>query len=163
MRKVLRFMQNPHQTHVLSMFDLRYFHIRSHLFSQLSPGTRSSCYTLILHCLTLISRYFCSPTCAWCWINHCTLNIITTDACTFVTRASAQRVTNTPSWCHFLIIKYFKANDNDIRQDIVNNVSLWVTLIYHPKYNFPGVNSLQEFKQICWAIKYRSLTYTYLR
>ena len=42
----------------------------------------------------------------------------------------------------FLIMKYFKVNDNDIRQDIVHNVSLWVTLIYHPKYNFPGVNSL---------------------
>ena len=44
------------------------------------------------------------------------------------TRASAQRVTNTttttthpphPRRCHFLIIKYFKVNDNDIRQDIV--------------------------------------------
>ena len=80
-----------------------------------------------------------------------------------LTRASVQSVTNTPSWRHFLIIKYFKVNDNDIRQDTVYNVSLWVTLIYHPKYNFPGVNSLQDMKQICWAIKYRSLTYTYLR
>ena len=40
------------------------------------------------------------------------------------TRASAQRVTNTPGRRHFLIIKYFKVNDNDIRQDIVYNVSL---------------------------------------
>ena len=68
-----------------------------------------------------------------------------------------------PGRCHFLIIKYFKVNDNDIRQDIVYNVSLWVTLICHPKYNFPGVNSLQDMKQMCWAIKYRSLTYTYWR
>ena len=29
-----------------------------------------------------------------------------------------------PGWRHFLIIKYFKVNDNDIRQDIVYNVSL---------------------------------------
>ena len=81
------------------------------------------------------------------------------------TRASAQRVMNTPGRHHFLIIKYFKVNDNDIRQDIVYNVSLWVTMIYmyHPKYNFPGVNILQDMKQICWAIKYRSLTNTYLR
>ena len=75
---------------------------------------------------------------------------------TLATRASAQRVTNTPGRCHFLIIKYFKVNDNDIRQNIVYKVSLWVTLIYHPKYNFPGVNSLQDMKQICWAIKYRT-------
>ena len=40
------------------------------------------------------------------------------------TRASAQRVTNTPGLRHFLIIKYFKVNDNDIKQDIVYNVSL---------------------------------------
>ena len=39
------------------------------------------------------------------------------------TRASAQRVMNTPGRHHFLIIKYFKVNDNDIRQDIVYNVS----------------------------------------
>ena len=71
------------------------------------------------------------------------------------TRASAQRVTKTPGRCHFLIIKYFKVND--IRQDIVYNVSLSVTLIYHPKYIFPGLNSLQDMNQICWAIKYRSL------
>ena len=88
-------------------------------------------------------------------------NIIFQKSCR--TRASAQRVTNTPGWHHFLIIKYFKVNDNDIRQVIVYNVSLWVTLIYHPKYNFPGVNSLQDMKQICWAIKCRSLTYIYLR
>ena len=79
------------------------------------------------------------------------------------TRASAQRVTNTPGQRHFFIIEYFKVNDNDIRQDIVHNVSFWVTLIYHPKYNFPGVNSLQDMKQIWWALKYRSLTYIYLR
>ena len=60
------------------------------------------------------------------------------------TRASAQRVTNTPGWRHFLIIKYFKVNDNDIKQNIDYNVSLSVTLIYHPKYNFSGVNSLQD-------------------
>ena len=71
--------------------------------------------------------------------------------------------TNTPGRRHFLIIKYFKVNDNDIRQDIVYSVSLGVTLTYNPKYNFPGVNSLQDMKQICWAIKYRSLTYIYLR
>ena len=41
-----------------------------------------------------------------------------------VTRASAERVTNTPGRRHFLIIKYFKVNDNDIRQDIVYNISL---------------------------------------
>ena len=40
------------------------------------------------------------------------------------TTASAQRITNTPGQRHFLIIKYFKVNDNDIRQDIVYNVSL---------------------------------------
>ena len=78
------------------------------------------------------------------------------------TRASAQRVKNTPGRRHFLIIKYFKVNDNVIRQDIVYNVSLWVTLIYHPKYNFPGVNSLQDMKQICWAIKYKALTYIHI-
>ena len=39
------------------------------------------------------------------------------------TRASAQRVTNTSSWIHFLIIKYFKVNDSDIRQAIVYNVT----------------------------------------
>ena len=72
---------------------------------------------------------------------------------TYKTRASAQRVTNIPSRRHFLIIKYFKVNDNDIRQDIVYNVSLWVTLIHHPKYTFPAVNS-QDMMQICWAIKY---------
>ena len=44
------------------------------------------------------------------------------------TRASAQRVPNTPGQRHFLIIKYFKVNDNDIRQDT------------DPKYNFPEVN-----------------------
>ena len=77
---------------------------------------------------------------------------------------SAKRVTNTPGRQHyFLIIKHFKVNDNDIRQDIVYNVSFWVTLIYHPKYNFPRVNSLQDMKQICWAIKYKSVTYIYLR
>ena len=32
-----------------------------------------------------------------------------------LTRASAQRVMNTPSQHHFLIIKYFIVNDNDIR------------------------------------------------
>ena len=30
------------------------------------------------------------------------------------TTASAQMVTNTPSQRHFLIMKYFKVNDNDI-------------------------------------------------
>ena len=30
-------------------------------------------------------------------------------------RASAQRITNTPGQRHFLIIKYFKVNENDIR------------------------------------------------
>ena len=35
------------------------------------------------------------------------------------TRVNVQRVTNTHGWHHFLIIKYFKVNDNDIRQDIV--------------------------------------------
>ena len=30
----------------------------------------------------------------------------------------------TPGLHHLLIIKYFKVNDNDIRQDIVYNVSL---------------------------------------
>ena len=44
--------------------------------------------------------------------------------CSKLTRASAQRVTNTLGQHHFLIIKYFKVNDNDIRQDIVYNVSL---------------------------------------
>ena len=29
--------------------------------------------------------------------------------------------------------------------------------------NFPGVTSLQDMKQIGWPIKYRSLTYIYLR
>ena len=42
-------------------------------------------------------------------------------------------------------------------------MSVSVTLIYHPKYNFTGVNSLQDMKEIRWALKYRSLTYTYLR
>ena len=42
-------------------------------------------------------------------------------------------------------------------------MSVSVTLIYHPKYNFTGVNSLQDMKQIRSALKYRSLTYTYLR
>ena len=79
------------------------------------------------------------------------------------TTPSAQRVTNTPGQRYFLIIKYSKVNENDIKQNIVYNVSLWVTLRYHPKYNFPGVNSLQDMKQICWAIKYKSLTYIYLR
>ena len=65
------------------------------------------------------------------------------------TRASAQRVMNTPHRHHFLIIKYFKVNDNDIRQNIAYNISLLVTLIYHPKYNLFGVNSLQDMKQIC--------------
>ena len=77
------------------------------------------------------------------------------------TKASAQRVMNTPGWHHLLIIKYFKVNDNDIRQNVVYNVSLRVTLIYHPKYNFSGVNSLQD--KLCWTTKYRSLTYIYLR
>ena len=45
----------------------------------------------------------------------------------------------------------------------VYNISLWVTLIYHPKYNFSGVNSLQDMKQNHWTIKYRSLTYIYLK
>ena len=40
------------------------------------------------------------------------------------TRASAQKVMNTPSQHHFFVIKYFKVNDNDIRQNIVINVSL---------------------------------------
>ena len=40
------------------------------------------------------------------------------------TRASARRVTNTSDRRHFLIMKYFKVNDNNIRQDIVYNVSL---------------------------------------
>ena len=80
-----------------------------------------------------------------------------------ITRESAQMVMNTPGRRYFLIIKYFKVNDNDNRQAIVYNVSRWVTLIYHPKDNFPGVNSLQDMKQIYWAIKYSSLTYTYLR
>ena len=34
------------------------------------------------------------------------------------TRGSAQRVANTSGRHHFLIIKYFKVNDNDIRQNI---------------------------------------------
>ena len=42
---------------------------------------------------------------------------------------------------------------------IVYKVSLRVTLIYHPKYNFSGVNSLQDMKLSPWTIKYRSLTY----
>ena len=46
------------------------------------------------------------------------------DLCNIKTRASVQRVMNTPDRHHFLIIKYFKVNDNDIRQDIVYNVSL---------------------------------------
>ena len=87
------------------------------------------------------------------------------------TRASAQKATNTPSLHHFLFIKYFKVNNNDIWQNqwtmkyrslthiyFTMSVSAWVTLIYHPKYNFSGVNSLQDMKQICWIIKYRSLT-----
>ena len=41
--------------------------------------------------------------------------------------------------------------------------SVWVTLIYHPKYNFSGVNSLQDMLQNRWTTKYRSLTYMYLR
>ena len=64
-----------------------------------------------------------------------------------VPRGSRIRLPTRPA--PFLIIKYFKVNDNNIRQDIVYNVSLWVTLIYHPKYNFPGVISLQDMKQIC--------------
>ena len=63
----------------------------------------------------------------------------------------------------FLNYKTFNVNDSDIRQDIVYNVSLWVTLIYHPKYIFPGVNSLQDMKKTCRAIKYRLLTYTFFR
>ena len=67
------------------------------------------------------------------------------------TRASAQRVTITPGQRHFLIIKYFKVNNNDIRQcqslsdtDLSSQVQLsW------SKY-------LQYMKQLCWAIKYRS-------
>ena len=35
-----------------------------------------------------------------------------------------EQVPNTPGQRHFLIIKYLKVNDNDIRQDIVYNVSL---------------------------------------
>ena len=38
-------------------------------------------------------------------------------------KTSAQRVTNTPGRRHFLIIKYFKVNDNDIRQAVVYNVT----------------------------------------
>ena len=33
------------------------------------------------------------------------------------TKASAQRVRNTPGQRHFLIIEYFEVNDNDIRQN----------------------------------------------
>ena len=56
--------------------------------------------------------------------------------------------------------------DHEIRvtdQHIVYEVSLCVTLICHPKYNFSGVNSLQDMKQTRWIIKYRPLTYIYLR
>ena len=42
---------------------------------------------------------------------------------TSLTNASAQRVTNTPGRRHFLIIKYFKVNDNDTRQAIVTDLS----------------------------------------
>ena len=51
------------------------------------------------------------------WQFQCNIKI-------FKTRANAQRVTNTPGRRHFLIIKYFKVNNNDIRQNIVYNVSL---------------------------------------
>ena len=51
----------------------------------------------------------------------------------------------------------------DIRQDTVYNVCLWMTLIYNPQYNFSGINSPQDMKQICWAKKYRSQMYIYWR
>ena len=37
-----------------------------------------------------------------------------------------------------------------------------MTLIHYPKYNISPSNSLQDIKQNCWTIKYRSLTYIYL-
>ena len=35
-------------------------------------------------------------------------------------------------------------------------------MIHYPKYNVSPSNSLQDMKQNCWTIKYRSLTYIYL-
>ena len=42
---------------------------------------------------------------------------------------------------------------------IFNKVDLWVTLIHYPKYNVSPSNSLQDMKQNCWTIHYRSLIY----
>ena len=47
---------------------------------------------------------------AWYIITLCQIRIWISG----LTRASAQRVTNTPGRHHFLIIKYFKVNDNNI-------------------------------------------------
>ena len=46
--------------------------------------------------------------------------------------------------------------------NIFYKVDLWVTLIHYPKYNISPSNSLQDIKQNCCTIKYRSLTYIYL-
>ena len=56
--------------------------------------------------------------------NKSQMKILSIWAKLFKTRASAQMVTDNPGRRHFLIIKYFKVNDNDIRQDTVDNVSL---------------------------------------
>ena len=63
---------------------------------------------------------------AACYEINCTnmLGLACKGAAILETRASARRVINTPGRRHFLIIKYFKVKDNDIRQDIVYNVSL---------------------------------------
>ena len=52
--------------------------------------------------------------------------------------------------------------DHDIKvtkPHIVYKVNLWVTMIYHSKYTFSGVNSLHNMKLNRWTIKYRWLTY----
>ena len=59
-----------------------------------------------------------------CYIIVSNLTDGTNDVTSFKDKTRAQRVTNTPGQCHFLIKKYLKVNDKDIRQYIVYNASL---------------------------------------
>ena len=90
------------------------------------------------------------------------------------TRASAWRGPNTPGRHHFLMYKnnlslwqWYKAKsiDHEIYvtyPHIFYKADLWVTLIHYSKYNISPSNSLQDMKQNCCTIKYRSLTHIYL-
>ena len=90
------------------------------------------------------------------------------------TRARARRGPNTPGRRHCLTYKndwslwqWYKAKSMDQEiyvtdPHIFYKVDLCVTLIHYPKYNISPLKRLQDMKDNCCTVKYRSRTNIYL-